>query len=522
MTMTSCSKQEAPPKEANIFRINVQREPPTMDPRLGSELIGSAMHFILFEGLMRLNPDGSVTPAQAKAVTVSDDRREYTFHLRDSIWSDGSPVTAHDFEYSWKKILSPDFPAANAHLFYPIKNAEKAKRGVVPLDAVGIRAISDQILVVTLDQPTPYFLDLVSFCVFFPVHKGVDQANPKWASEAGESFVSNGPFCLSSWKHNSEVIFTKNPRYREAGKIYLDQIHVSMIGDENTALKFFEEGQLDMIGLGVSPIPRDALLRYKNEGRLKIQESPGTSIVTFNVTSPLFSNVKIRKAFAYAINRQELVDHVGMLGEEVATNIIPPVLRDHKRATFFKDHDVESAQKLLREGLEELGLTEVPEITYIYAATEVYHKLAQAIQQQWKEGLDVKVTLKGLDHKSLIELMGKKEYQVGQIFWVAQYKDPMNIFERFKYKTNAKNYSNWENPEFVRLLEQSALDTTVEERARTFDAAEAVFMDDMPLAPLYHWKTAFIAHPSVSYPESLPNGAFDYSHVCIDHPREVR
>ncbi|HUD00978.1 MAG TPA: ABC transporter substrate-binding protein [Rhabdochlamydiaceae bacterium] len=166
LVFSSCTKQkEISPKRTNTLRMNVVREPSTMDPRKGSEFIGSTFHFILFEGLTRLNTDYSVSPAQARSIEISDDRKTYTFHLRGTKWSDGSPVIAADFEMAWKKILMPDFPAANAPLLYPIKNAEEAKRGLVPINEVGIRSIDDKTFVVELKNPTPYFLELVSFCV---------------------------------------------------------------------------------------------------------------------------------------------------------------------------------------------------------------------------------------------------------------------------------------------------------------------------------------------------------------------
>ncbi|HVW99391.1 MAG TPA: ABC transporter substrate-binding protein, partial [Candidatus Babeliaceae bacterium] len=175
--LASCGKPEAPSKKLHILRMNVNREPVSMDPRQGSEYVSSTLHFMLFEGLMRLNPDGSLTPAQAKSVEISDDRKTYTFHLRDTKWSDGTPVTAYDFEKAWKKILSPHFAAPSASLLYAIRNAEKAKRGTISLEDVGIHSTDPRTLIVELESPTPYFLSLVSFCVFFPVKQTADE-NP--------------------------------------------------------------------------------------------------------------------------------------------------------------------------------------------------------------------------------------------------------------------------------------------------------------------------------------------------------
>lgn len=512
----ACKKVEEPKKQApHVFRMNISREPATLDPRRGSELIGSAMHYILFEGLMRLNCDGSVHPAQAKSVEISDDRKTYTFYLRDTFWSDGSPVTAQDFELSWKKILSPNFPSPNVHLFYPIKNAELAKKGVVNLSDVGIYSINDKTLQVHLENPAPYFLDLVSFCVFYPVNHKIDQQNPNWFFEAGPTFISNGPFTLASWKHNNEIVFERNPLYWEANQIFLDQIHVSMVSDENTALKMYENGELDIIGQSISRIPNEAIEAFQKKGLLHINDSPGTTVVWFNNDRFPFNNKNIRKAFAYAINRKEIVENITQLGEEIATNIIPPILMKNKLSSYFKDNDTTLAAELFQKGLEELKIKthQFPEIIYAYSMSDTNHRLAQILQNQWSKALGVKIVLRNIDHKILLDDLGNRNYQIAQSYWVAQYNDPLNIFERFKSKKNIKNYPSWENPEYTRLLEKSALDETPDQRLQTFQAAEALFMEEMPLAPIYHWKSTFMLQPHFSNTKYTSGGPFDYTRL---------
>jgi oligopeptide transport system substrate-binding protein len=510
-----CAKTEAPSKKTATFRMNINREPPTMDPRMGSEFVGSAMHFFLFEGLMRLDPSGSLTCSQAKSVEISDDRLTYTFHLKDTVWSNGQPVTAHDFEYSWKKILSPEFRAPNAPLLYAVKNAELAKKGLVSLDDVEIVAKDAKTLVVKLEKPTPYFLDLIAFCVCFPVSKEIDLKDPNWSYEAGPDFISNGPFILKSWKHNSEIILEKNPLYWEADKINLDQVQISMISDENTALQMFEHHDLDIIGLGLSPIPADAIAKYRKMGLLRTYDSPKTSIVVFNVNKFPFNNKNIRKAFSYAINRSEIAQNISQLGETVATNIIPPILKRYATKSLFKDNDIETAQVLFKKGCEELGIreNEFPELTYLYSTTEAEHKLAQGIQHQWAKALGIKVHLQSSDHKIFLDILGNRSYTVAQHFWVAQYDDQMNIFERFKYKSNAKNYPGWESDEFIRLLDKTAYASSNEERLATFEAAEALMIDEMPLTPILHGKTSFMINPNLTNTEFLPNGAFSYARL---------
>ncbi len=502
------------PKAPHTLRMNISREPPTMDPRKGSDWIGSAMHFMMFEGLMRLNPNGTLTPAQARSVEISDDRLTYTFHLRGAHWSDGSLVTAQDFELAWKKIIDPEFGAVNAHLFYPIKNAEHIKKGVLPVDQAGIYSKDDLTFVVELEKPTPYFLDLISFCVFYPINHLIDEKNPQWMMEASPQFVSNGAFKLKTWKHRQEIVFEKNQEYWEAPLIDLDEVHVSMVADENTALSMYQNGQLDIIGMVVSPIPTEALHHFFNEGVLKNQAAPATTIISFNTSRFPFTNKHIRKALAYAIDRSEIVQHITQLGEEVATNIIPSCLTGNVNS-FFEDHAVDLARKELMLGLKELGIHQLPVVTLEYSQGEVNHKLAQVLQEQWKKTLGIEVNIEKQEHKILLDRLTSRNYDLATSFWFAQYKDPMSIFERFKFKNNAKNYPDWENGEYTELMNQSAYDASPEKRAKTFARAEALLLEEMPLAPIYHWQTSFMMKDHLALHDLEPSGAFDYTRLSV-------
>ncbi len=521
LLFASCAGSKKSCKQVPTLRLNMYHEPLTLDPRQGSEMVGSAMHFMLFEGLMRMNPDGSITPAQAKSIEISDDRLTYTFHLRGTQWSNGTAVTAADFEKAWKKILSPDFPAANAHLLAPIKNAEKAKQGLVPIDEVGVHATNSQTLVVHLEHPTPYFLELISFCVFFPVPHQVDESEPHWMEKTGPEFVCNGPFKLTIWKHQNELVCEKNPLYWESSQINLNTIHINIVSNEATVLNMYENGEIDMMGLGICPIPNDVLARYYKQGLLKTYSSPGTTILSFNVEKFPFNNKNIRKAFAYAIHRHEIVDNVTLLGEDVATDLIPPCLRKSAPIVYFKDHDIEKARELFQRGLKELGITEdqFPTLTYYYSFSGVNHKLAQVLQQQLLQKLEIQIDLQQVEHKVLLDLLKSRNYELAQSFWIAQYNDPISILERFKYKTQAKNYPGWEHPEYIRLLEKSASDKTPEERLKTLQTAEALLLEEMPLVPLYHWKTGFMIQDHLNYQDFPNNGFLELTRISLKNEK---
>jgi oligopeptide transport system substrate-binding protein len=520
----SCQKKErSVRKQDQCIYLNLTNEPATLDPRKGGDLISSHMHFLLFEGLVRLNKDNSVIPALAKSFEISADGTVYTFLLRDAVWSNGTPITAFDFEKSWKDILDPSFPSVNAHLLYPIKNAKDAKQGKVPLCEVGIVAKDAKTFTVTLEKPTPYFLDLISFCVFFPVNRQIDEEYPDWAHNAGNHYISNGPFILKEWKHNNEIVVVKNPLYWDQNRVRTNAIHFSMIDNEMTALQMFENGELDMLGDPLSPLPIDALPSLKKKNKVFTHPSAGTTMISFNVDAFPFNNMKIRKAFAYAIDRESIVKNITQMNEIVATNAIPPVLKNNRNRAFFKDSDIAQAKVLLEEGMQELGITKdvFDNVVYYYAATDVYHKIAQAIQQQWQSALGVKIRIENFEQKVLMDKLVKRDYVFAQSLWLAQYNDQMNILERFKSKTNAKNYPNWENPEFIRLLEDSFYENG-SKRAEILEKAEEIFLSEMPICPIYHWDMVYIAQPYLNNAEITSIGDLIFENLTIENRKTLR
>lgn len=509
LLLGSCGRAKESPKPEKILRMNITREPTSMDPRRGNDLTSSALHFTLFEGLTRIDPDGRMSLAQAKSVELSDDRKTYTFHLRGTRWSDGSLVTAKDFEVSWKTSIAPNFPAFNGQLFYIIKNAEAAKKGNVSLDKVGIKAIDDATFVVELENPTPYFLDLCAFANFMPINHKIEAEHPDWANEAGPLYTTNGPFTIASWKHSNEVVFQKNPYYWEADHILLDQIRCSMVSDENTVLNMFENGEIDLLGHGITNIPIDAIKKFEESPFLHVSPSPGSTFIAFNTTRPPFNNKNIRKAFALAIDRKEIVENISQLGEDPATTLIPPLLTGRKQAVFYTDSDIVQAKALFEKGLQEIGILheQFPSVVYSYSNSSGNPKIAQALQNQWEKVFGIRVCLQNCEHKVLLDKLSAREYDMGQALYIAFYNDPIAILERFKYRLNLKNYPGWENPEYIRLLDKSAADDSPIERERTLKAAEALIMDEMPLTALYHWRAAYLIQPNVVCQNNLNYGA---------------
>lgn len=489
LAQSSCTSRAS---QSSIAKINIQQEPPTLDPRKADHLSSLSVVQMLFDGLMRIGKEGKVDYALAQDVIISSDLTKYTFLLRPAKWSNGEMITANDFAYAWKQILSPHFPSSTASHFYVIKNAKKAKEGIVSLDEVGIHAINENTLVVELEHPTPYFLEIVSQPRFSAVCAKVDQKNPEWFHNA-KQFVGNGPFILSAWEHQNKLVLKKNPLYWDANAVHLSQVEFEMIAEE-TAFKMFEQGELDWVGSPLSNLPLDVLQNLSETQEAKKQENLGTFFLRINTTHPLLYYPSMRKALGLAINREALVTHVLNGTQNVATAFLPQSIAVAK-APYFADGDLIGAKKYLAEFLQEnpLSQEQLSQISFLYRQSEQNHLLAQAIQQQWKETLGIDVRLEPVEAKVFFSRIAKQDYEIAFGDWVGDFADPINFLEVFKSKESSNTC--WENEQYISLLDQSALESNPEKRNELLASAESILMAEMPIIPLYHRNMWYMVQP---------------------------
>jgi len=343
------------------INLNLTTEPPQMDPQLTDDAVSMQVINGVFEGLTRMDKNGEAMPGIAEKWEVSDDGMVWTFHLRDAKWSNGDPVTAQDFEYAWKRALNPNTGAVYAYIMYPIKNAEAYNNGkITDPEQLGIKALDEKTLEVTLELPTPYFDTLTSFATYMPLNqKYYESIKDKYASEA-QNMIYNGPWTISEWTHESKMVLKKNPMYWNADAIKLNTINYVMINDNTTSVNMFLSGQLDMTGLR-----GDQREQLKNEGYELFNFSDGSSwYLMFNTKDPIMQNEKIRKALTYALDRNLYVKNVLMNDSKPALGYVPDVMPGKEGPGTFrkengdliKDNNQEEAKQLLIEGIKELGL----------------------------------------------------------------------------------------------------------------------------------------------------------------------
>lgn len=507
----AASEASAEPK---VLRWNLHSEPPTADPSIAEDTTSMAIIKAIFDGLTRIHEDGKPHEAVAEKIDISADLKTYTFTLRDAKWSNGEPLTAHDFEYGWKRTLDPKTASNYAYQLYYVKNAEKANKGQGKMEDVGVKALDDKTLQVTLENATPFFLELTAFHSYFPINRKVVEANTNWAAEA-KTHVGNGPFKMESWEHKNKMIMVKNENYWDKDSVKLDRIEFSMVEDENTELSMFENGEIDWAGHPLSSLPIDAMPAMKASGKMVVHPVAATYWYKFNTEKAPFNNVKIRKAFAYVINRQALIDNVLQANQQPAMAAVPPAMSLNPDG-YFKDYDIETAKKLMEEGMKELGISKLPPIILSFNTSEGHKKIAEAIQDQWRKSLGVEVKLENQEWKVYLESLHQGNYQVGRSGWSGDFNDPINFLEIFKEKQGGNNDTRWENPKYKELLNQSATESDPQKRKEILQQAEQILMDELPIMPIYFYTHTWVKDDKVKGVVTDALGGIDWKWTSIE------
>ena len=500
-------------KELNLL---IPSEPPSLHPQLASDTTSGAIIESTFEGLTTM-VDGEPVLAAAQDYVVSEDLLTYTFTLRDAQWSNGDQVTAQDFEFAWKWALNPENASEYASILYPVKGAEAYNNGEGTADEVGVKAIDDKTLEVTLTAPTPYFLELTAFKTFFPINKANAEANPTWYTEA-DSFVSNGAYTLSTWNHSGDMVLEKSETYWDAENVNIDTVNVAMVESETTQMTMFDAGEIDFLGAPYGSIALDSIERLKSEDKLNVSDLSGIYWYKFNTKDDVMQNENIRKALALAIDRQGLIDNITKGEQQPAMGIVPNSVEGFgDDEGYFKDADFDEAKKYLEAGLKELGLSSPSdlEVKVSYNTSEAHSAIAQFIQQGWSDKLGIKVKLDNAEWQVYLDKLSNGDFQIGRLGWAADYNDAYSFLEMYNSASNGNNQTGWSNEEYTNLLNESIVETDATKRTEKLLAAEAVIMDDMPVAPIYYQTNLYIESDKVENmaPDALGNINLKYVDV---------
>lgn len=534
---TGCKSQSKTNSTLKPIKVCVGSEPKSIDPAINQAVDGSIYLVHAFEGLTKTDKNNKTVPGVAKSWDISSDKLTYTFHLRkDAKWSDGKAVTAEDFVYAWQRAVNPSTASPYAYQLYYIKNAEainsqamgkdgkpekvkldssgnpvqnsdgsytadssgkyvaqKSDGSSIWLDDLGVKATDDYTLVVTLEAPCAYFLQIAGFPTLDPVRKDVVEKNPdKWATDP-KTYISDGPYMLKSWQHNNKMVFVKNPYYYDKKDIVGAELDFSLMDDTNSILAAFKNGELDL----ADSYPPDELSQLKASGDAKIYSLLGIYYYVFNMQKAPFDNEKVREALTLAIDRNYLVKNVAKGGQQAAGSIVPPGIIDADGKSDFRKNggelvnvssykaNVKKAQQALAEAGYPGGKG-FPSVELKYNTDEGHQKIAEYIQSEWKKNLGITVNIVNEEWSVFINDRNTGNYQIARDGWNADYSDPMTFLDIFT-TTSGNNDGKYSNKSFDALI--SAAKKSADQKTRMTDMhkAEKQLMNDYAAMPIYYY-----------------------------------
>ncbi|HYF77111.1 MAG TPA: peptide ABC transporter substrate-binding protein [Symbiobacteriaceae bacterium] len=510
------------PKAGQTIRINIGTDPKTLDPIVSTGVPDAMVQTALFAGLMMLDNDGRPQPDLAKEMPkVTNDGKTYTFTLRDNLkWSNGDPITAEDFIYSWKKALDPRVASEYAYQLHYIVGAKEmnevalnkvdakgeevkgADGKPVPRDDkeigadfdkaaanFGAKATDAKTIVINLVAPTPYFANLTAFHTLYPVHKKTYEAAPNdWFRKT--DMVTSGPFKMVSWNAKDRIIVEKNPNYWDAANVKPAKIEYYLIEQDSTAITMFESGQLDIHEGNIGGAELDRLKKDRPD-ELKILPDMTVYFYRFNVTKKPFDDVRVRKALSLAIDRQLITGGILKAGQIPAMSLVPSGVPDasgdfrKNGGDYFKAYDLDTAKKLLADaGFP--GGKGFPKVTVIYNTNETHKAIAEAVQEMWKKNLGIEVTLENLEFGVKLDRESKLDFEIARAGWQGDYTDPMTFVDMF-VTNGGNNQTGWSNKDYDAAIDTAKKTSDPKVRYEAMHKAEKILFDEMPIAPFYFY-----------------------------------
>jgi len=503
--------------EDKILHFGLGSEPQYLDPHLASSVSAHNVIIALIEGLVSEDPKTlKPLPGVAESWDISEDGLLYTFHIRKNAkWSNGDPVTAHDFVYSYRRILNPNLASQYASMLHGLKNARKYhEEGLKWEEAkVGAVAIDNHTLQLTLENPTPYFLELLNHYSWFPAHPptikkfdAFEKQGTPWTRPG--NYVGNGPFILSEHKVNSVIEVKKNPNYWDAETVSLEAIRFYPIESADTEERAFRSGFLHLTQT-VSP-DRIDFLKQNHPEVIHFEPYLGTYFYRFNLEEPPFDDVRVRLAFNLATDRQAIVEKVTKGGQVPARCFTPPGTGGFSPESRFR-FDPQKAKALIQDYLDEKGLKSLPKIELKYNTSEGHKKVAEALQGMWKNHLGAEIQLLNMEWKVFLSTIEKRDFSLARAGWIGDYVDA-NTFLHMWRTGDGHNNTGWSNARYDELLELAAKESDSEKRFSYFEECEKLLSEHAPILPIYFYVHVTLRSPTVKgwHPTLLDHHPYKY------------
>lgn len=505
---------------AKVLRTNVGYDPDSFDPQASNVLENAIICNQIYDYLYREDVDGNFVPSLAESYTVSDDGLVYTFTLKEGLtFADGSALTANDVKYSWIRALNPENAFEYAYQLYYIKNGASYNAGECSADEVGIEVVDDTTLVVTLENPTAYFLSLTGFITYGVVSEAFVEAQDSYGATV-ETTLASGPFVVSEWNKGQYVKFTKNENYWDKDSVNLDELYIYAVSESSTEITMFETGALDMTYMTMSSADTIA---YAQKDQLKYWESLNTRYVMINYQNEVLADANVRKALMYALDLDTLAENV-VMNCEAATGWIPngmakvtdPTKLFREESYLTTSGDVELAQQYLADAGYPNGEGFPTDFELIYTTNDSNKALAEAIVEMWRTNLNINVTAANLDGTVRRDRKNNGDYEFSLDGWSTDYIDPYSFLEIYT-TGNAYNQSFYTNAQYDALCQIAATSLDQQERETAMEEAEKLLVkDEMALLPLYNTIRAYLADDSIENVVLSKMGISDFKWANIN------
>ncbi len=523
LLLTACNNKENKSDtkaKKQVLNVTVSEEIPSLDT--AKTMDGTSAHVMqnIFEGLYALDDQDQPIPAVAKSFKRSEDGKKYTFDLRkDAKWSNGDNVTAHDFMFAWKRAITPETASQYASMLFYVKNAKEINKGTMPLDELGFTVINDYKLEVELEQPIPYFLQLLALPIYLPQHESFLKEQGKNYALEPNNLIYNGPFVLEKWKHEQEFQLKKNATYWDEKKVKLDEINFQIVKDTMTAVNLYEAGNLDRV-----PINSQFVDKYKGDKELHMSSEPAIAMLRFNEKNSALANKKVRQAISFALNKEDFVAHFINNGAKPATGLVPVGHINEETGKDFREengnlslYDVQSAKKNWEEAKKELGVEQV-NFEFLTFEQDNAKRMAEYIKGDLEKNLQgLTIQIKQQPFKQKLQLEQTGDYDITMANWGPDYKDPISYLELFT-TGNPNNKMNYSNVRYDELIKKAKTDFVLdtENRWEALREAEQVLLEDAAVAPLYHIGSAYVQKDYVKGIEKHQfGGIYTYKNAYI-------
>lgn len=481
LALTSCGEDSS---RGDLVFVN-GAEPETLDPSIITGQPEGRVVNALFEGLCAFDENGQAVPGVAERWEVSPDGKTYSFHLRpDAKWSDGSPLTAEDFVASWKRTLTPSTGSQYNYQLYPIKHAQAFAEGkLTDFGQVGVHAADPHTLVVELENPTPYFIQLCAFPTLHPLPVSlVEKLGDDWVKPG--NLVGNGAYALESWRINDKIRLRKNPHYWDRANVALETIDVLPISDANVAFNFYASGLADLLmDKGLAP---PALLEDLKK-REDFHAAPflGIYFLRYNCSKGPFTDERVRRAFSLAVDKTRIVEKITRAGELAAPGFVPPGIPGYE-GTAGLAFDPAEAKRLLAEAGYPDGKG-FPNASYLYSKSELNEAIAVELQSMWRETLGVNVNLARQEWKVYLNSLSLLDYDIARSSWVGDYPDPNTFLDMF-LTGGGNNRTGWSSADYDRLIAEAACELNPAQRFAILRQAEDLLVQKaVPVCPIYYY-----------------------------------